>query len=223
MTRGHKSQYGIGCVIEVMTGLVIDLQVMSLYCQRCAYASTRHGGAHTRGFIEWFKTHEPECNKNYEGPLGGMEMKAAELQWDQSTNRGFRYTTVLSDGDARTFNHLSSLQVYGEVELQKEECINHVAKRLGTVQVGRVREEGWRHPRRSGQGQVETDHLRTMARQCVTTRTTSAGCRVPSWRHSNTPSRQATSRSTTAARWELTACASTRRHSSPDRSWDRIG
>ena len=51
MTHGHKSQYGIGCVIEVMTGRVIDLQVMLLYCQRCAYASTRHGGAHTRGSI----------------------------------------------------------------------------------------------------------------------------------------------------------------------------
>ena len=78
MTRGHKSQYGIGCVIEVMTGLVIDLQVM-LYCQRCAYVSTPHGGVHTRGFIKWFKKHEPECNKNYEGSSGGMEMKAAEL------------------------------------------------------------------------------------------------------------------------------------------------
>ena len=133
MTRGHKSQYGIGCVIEVMTGLVIDLQVMSLYCQRCAYASTRHGGVHTRGFLEWFTTHEPECNKNYEGSSGGMEMKAAELLWDRSTNRDFRYTTMLSDGDARTFNHLSSLQLYGDVELQKEECINHVAKRLGTA------------------------------------------------------------------------------------------
>ena len=30
MTLGYKSQYGIGCVVEVITGLVIDLQVMSL-------------------------------------------------------------------------------------------------------------------------------------------------------------------------------------------------
>ena len=39
MTRGHKSFYGIGCVVDVLTGLVLNLQVMSLYCQRCAYAS----------------------------------------------------------------------------------------------------------------------------------------------------------------------------------------
>ena len=67
MTRGHKSQYGIGCIIEVITGLVIDLQVMSLYCQRCAYASTRHSGRYTAAFKEWYVTHEPECNQNYEG------------------------------------------------------------------------------------------------------------------------------------------------------------
>ena len=29
----------------------------------------------TRGLIEWFRTHEPECNKNYEGSSGGMEMR----------------------------------------------------------------------------------------------------------------------------------------------------
>ena len=75
VTRGHKSQYGIGCVMEVMTGLVIDLWAMSLYYQCCEYASARHGGVNTRGFIEWFRTHEPECNKNYEGSSGGMEMR----------------------------------------------------------------------------------------------------------------------------------------------------
>ena len=80
-----------------------------------------------------------------------VEMKAEELLWDRSTNRDFRYTAMLSDGDAMTFNHLSSLPVYDDMKLQKEECINHVAKRLGTAQVGRVREEGWRHPRRSWQ------------------------------------------------------------------------
>ncbi len=93
------------------------------------------------------------CNNNYEGSSGGMEMKAAELLWDHSTNRDFRYTTMLSDGDARTFNHLSSLQVYGHVGLQKEDCINHVA----TAQVGSVWEVGWLHPRRSGLRQAQTD------------------------------------------------------------------
>ena len=67
MTHGHNSQYGIGCVVEVVTGLVLNLAVMSLYCQRCAYASTQYGGKDTDDFKTWFKTHEPECNQNYHG------------------------------------------------------------------------------------------------------------------------------------------------------------
>ena len=131
MTRGHKSQYGIGCVVEVVTGLVLDLAVISLYCQRCAYASTQYGGKDTVAFKMWFTTHAPECNQNYHGSSGGMEVSAAEQLWFRSMERGFRYTIMLSDGDARTFNHLTSLRVYGDVELHKEECINHVSKRLG--------------------------------------------------------------------------------------------
>ena len=134
MTRGHKSLYGIGCVVEVVTGLVLDLQVMSLYCQRCAYASTRHGGRHTAAFKDWYLTHDPECNQNSEGVSGGMEVKAAKLLWTRSTtNSNFRYTTILSSGDDKTFTHLNNMQVYGDVELQKEECVNHIAKHLNTA------------------------------------------------------------------------------------------
>lgn len=78
MTRVHRSQYGIGCVVEVVTGLVLSLAVMSLYCQRCAYASTRYGDKATADFRRWYQMHEPECNFNYHGSSGGMEVSAAE-------------------------------------------------------------------------------------------------------------------------------------------------
>ena len=90
---------------------------MSLYCQRCAYASARYGGIATAAFREWFDTHGPECNRNYQGSSGSMESQAAEHLWTRSLNHGFRYITMLSVGDAKTFNHLTSLQVYGDVEL----------------------------------------------------------------------------------------------------------
>ena len=134
MTRGHKSAYGIGCVIDTVTGLCMDMVVLSLYCQRCSYAQRRFGGRATDGFREWFETHREECNRNYDGSSGGMEAAAAEVLWARSVERHrFRYTTMLSDGDAKTFKHLCDLHVYGDVELKKEECINHVAKRLGTA------------------------------------------------------------------------------------------
>ena len=33
--RGHTSLYGIGCVIEIRTGLVIDYEILSKYCHMC--------------------------------------------------------------------------------------------------------------------------------------------------------------------------------------------
>ncbi|KAK2185091.1 hypothetical protein NP493_246g02030 [Ridgeia piscesae] len=63
-----------------------------------------------------------------------MEVAAAKMLWDRSLDRGFRYTTMVSDGDSRTFKRLTEMKVYGDdVKITKEECINHVAKRMGTA------------------------------------------------------------------------------------------
>ena len=129
MTREHKSAYGIGFVINSVTGLCIDLVVFSLYCQRCSYAQRSFGGRATDEFREWFESHREECNRNYDGCSGGMEAAAAEVLWARSVERHrFRYTTILSDGDAKTFKHLCDRHVYGDMELKKEEGINHIAK-----------------------------------------------------------------------------------------------
>jgi len=47
------------------------------------------------------------------------------LEWNS------RYTTVFADGDAKTFLELQEAEVYGpDIQITKEECINHVAKRM---------------------------------------------------------------------------------------------
>ncbi|GFS95888.1 uncharacterized protein TNCV_2259491 [Trichonephila clavipes] len=57
-----------------------------------------------------------------------MEMEAALTLWKRSTSLGFRYITVLSDGDCKTFNYLCEKKVYGpDIVIKKEECINHVS------------------------------------------------------------------------------------------------
>ena len=108
-----------------VTGLVLDLAVLSSYRQACSCAKARFGGSETAKFHAWFRSHENDCNKNYTGSAGSMEVTAAEIMWGRMVFKGFRYTTMVSDGDARTFRHLSDLKVYGEdVTLAKEECIN---------------------------------------------------------------------------------------------------
>ncbi|GFW93550.1 uncharacterized protein TNCV_47531 [Trichonephila clavipes] len=62
-----------------------------------------------------------------------MEQEAALKLWQRSEDSGFRYTTLLSDGDAKTYQYLNTKEVYGpEIKIKKEEGINHVSKRLGT-------------------------------------------------------------------------------------------
>ncbi|GFX61079.1 HTH_Tnp_Tc3_2 domain-containing protein [Trichonephila clavipes] len=74
-----------------------------------------------------------------------MEVKAAEILWKRSIkNCGMLYVSILSEGDTKIYQHLSSLNVYGNcIKIAKEECTNHVAKRLGTGLRNKISE--WRN------------------------------------------------------------------------------
>ncbi|GFT93460.1 uncharacterized protein TNCV_2387371 [Trichonephila clavipes] len=142
--RGHSSLYGIGIVIDILTGLIIDYEILSKYCPECT-TTKRDLGENSAEYSIWYKSHQEECSENYVGSSNAMEVKAAEILWKRSIkNCGMRYVSILSDGDAKTYQHLSSLNVYGNcIKIAKEECINHVAKRLGTGLRNKILE--WRN------------------------------------------------------------------------------
>ena len=59
-----------------------------------------------------------------------MEVAAAEIIWKGSIkNNQMKYSRMLSDGDAKTSLHLSNVSPY---PVTKEECINHISKRMTT-------------------------------------------------------------------------------------------
>ena len=70
-----------------------------------------------------------------------MEVEAAKRIWQRSADTGLRYTTMLSDGDSKAFDAIVSMRPYGDVDIKKEECINHVAKRL-TVGLESLKSKG---------------------------------------------------------------------------------
>ena len=84
-----------------------------------------------------------ECQKNFDGSSGMMEVEGAKTLWLRSVaEHKLRYTTLLSDGDCKTHTVLTELKPYGEgVEIDKEECVNHVSKRLGTAMRNLVKEK----------------------------------------------------------------------------------
>ncbi|GFS95848.1 uncharacterized protein TNCV_2259241 [Trichonephila clavipes] len=81
LTRGHSSQIGVGCVIDRLTGFVMDFEIMSKRCIECEHAKS--------------------------GSSCAIEQEAALKLWQISEDSGFRYTTLLSDGDAKTYQYLT--------------------------------------------------------------------------------------------------------------------
>ncbi|GFX10453.1 uncharacterized protein TNCV_1868481 [Trichonephila clavipes] len=105
LTRGHTSLIGVGCVIDMLTGYVVDFEVMSKVCRHCSVAKNKLGQSSAE-FSIWYEEHKSECDINHLGSSTSMEMEAALTLWKRSTSLGFRYITVLSDGDCKTFNYL---------------------------------------------------------------------------------------------------------------------
>lgn len=141
--RGHTSNYGIGIVIDVLTGLVIDFQVMSKYCGTCVMKSSAMGKDSIE-YAGWLQNHKESgmCEANYSGSSNSMEAAAAVEMWKRSIDLNkLRYTTIISDGDSKTHQQLQMLAVYGpDIQITKDECLNHIAKRLGTGLRNKVRE-----------------------------------------------------------------------------------
>ena len=131
--RGFTSLYGVGIIIDLLTGLVLDFEICSKYCAQCEVAKKRFGNDN-EAFSSWHVDHvKKDCNITYAGSSGSMEVEAAERIWTRSVAKNqMRYTKMVSDGDSKTWARLNEISPYGNIVVQKEECINHVHKRLGT-------------------------------------------------------------------------------------------
>ncbi|KAL1485609.1 hypothetical protein MTO96_031826 [Rhipicephalus appendiculatus] len=129
--RGHKSHNGVGTAISLATGLCLDFEVLSNYCLSCS----RHKALEDGEEEIWQAFHTPVCEKNTTCPAHAMETEAAIRIWKRTGlyTTPLQFTTFLSDGDSKVYTAVSELNVYEGVPVLKEDCTNHVAKRLGTV------------------------------------------------------------------------------------------
>lgn len=139
MTRGHRSKVGVSFVIECNTGIVVDFEVLSSFCHGCVILESKK----TKNIIskEKYKIkkekHKIRCKANYSGSSGGMEKEAACRLWSRSLDHKLRYTVIVSDGDTNTYKSILELNdnegPYGlNHPVVKEECKNHLHKRLGS-------------------------------------------------------------------------------------------
>ncbi|GFU68836.1 uncharacterized protein TNCV_1548201 [Trichonephila clavipes] len=118
LTREHTFQ--IGCVVDTLTGYVIDYEIMSKYCPTCISAKNELGET-TAEYDVWYSGHKNSCQINHVGTSGAMEMKAAaKICLDQNPHvvsvTKHCYLMVM----LKTHTFLNSLKIYGpDVEILK--------------------------------------------------------------------------------------------------------
>ncbi|GFW45002.1 uncharacterized protein TNCV_4513161 [Trichonephila clavipes] len=66
LTRGHTSLIGVGCVIDMLAGYVVDFEVMSKVCRHCSVAKNKLGQSSAE-FSIWYEGHKSECDINHLG------------------------------------------------------------------------------------------------------------------------------------------------------------
>ncbi|GFX74431.1 uncharacterized protein TNCV_3213181 [Trichonephila clavipes] len=105
-----------GCVsvISIDTGKILDLEVMTQYCNMC----------------ELNVKCEHACS-NYKGSSGNMEAFGAFRIFERSLiKRDLQYTEYYGDGDSKGFLQVNDK--YGENSVTKLECKGHIQKRVGS-------------------------------------------------------------------------------------------
>ena len=123
--------YGVAAVIDVLTGPVVDYIVLSKFCHACTHKKVELGCT-SKAYQDWYTNHKDGCAVNYEGSSNAMEPEAARHLWSCSEYRlGLCYTEFLNDGDSSIQYSIGYECVPPGFAVVKEECVNHVHKRMG--------------------------------------------------------------------------------------------
>lgn len=118
--RGYSSSYGVVSGISLVTGKVLDIEIMSNECRECVAWKRKEG---TEEFQEWWEGHQHQCHSNFEGSSGAMDAAGCVAIFERSVEQyGLRYTEFLGDGDSKAFNLVTEKDVYEDVKVTKLEA-----------------------------------------------------------------------------------------------------
>lgn len=131
MRRGHTSLYGVCTIIGANSGKILDVDVLSSFCQGCnSWKGLKTGDEYQK----WLQEHKDsgKCNRNHFGSAGNMEVEGIKKMFHRSeAENGVRYCSYIGDGDTATYPAICDSQPYGpDVTIVKEECVGHVQKRM---------------------------------------------------------------------------------------------
>jgi hypothetical protein len=128
--RGYSSSYGVVTGMSLVTGKVLDIEMMSKKCRQCISWRGKEG---TIVFEEWWEGHQHNYHANFEGSSGAMDAAGCVAIFPRSIEKyGLRYIDFLRDGDSKAFNEITEKDVYEGVKVTKLECVRHVKKHMSS-------------------------------------------------------------------------------------------
>ena len=103
--RGFTANFGVGFVISVDTGEVLDFDFESKLCMECTTAK-QDLGEDTSEFNMWFIGHQENCTQTHVGSSGSMECSIAKNIWKRSKDDNLQYQFMICDGDSKAYGSI---------------------------------------------------------------------------------------------------------------------
>lgn len=70
-----------------------------------------------------------DCMLNHDGSVQSMETESVSILFNSSVQKyNLRYNPFIGDGDSKAFQRVLRDKPYGEILIQKEECVGHIQK-----------------------------------------------------------------------------------------------
>ena len=124
--RGFTSLNGAVAAISTDTGRILNVEVMTRYCQGCINIMKYKDDLELYEHLQ----KEHTCKINHEGYAGKMELVGVQRIFSRSTEtRKLRYLAYYGDGDSKSFTTVEN--VYSP-KVVTQKSIGHVRKRVGT-------------------------------------------------------------------------------------------
>ena len=97
--RGFTSSVGVVTVMSLLSGKILDSEIMSKECRTCLI-NTRKAG--TVEYDIWWQGHRAQCQSNFQGSSGAMDPAGCVTIFKRSIDRSaMRYTHFLGMVTAR--------------------------------------------------------------------------------------------------------------------------
>ena len=128
--RGYSSLNGVVTLMSNVNQKCIDTHVMSKCCKGCQNWERRK---ETEGDSYEIWKNDHNCSINHTGSSGAMEVSGAITMFKRSVDSyNLRYKGYIGDGDTKAHQSVVKAKPYGDVVIEKLECIGHVQKRVGS-------------------------------------------------------------------------------------------